>query len=77
MVDELFVAAQVDRVGVFGADDEAEPIDPEVLAGAQIGDDQLGIRGADDVGWRGCGHRHDRRPERGLACHATTDHGGV
>ena len=73
VVDELFVAAEVDRFVVFGTDDEAESIDPEVLAGAEVGDDQFGVRRANDVGRSGRGHRHDRTPRHRLSCGAA-DH---
>jgi hypothetical protein len=36
VMNELFVPAEIDRVIVFGADDEPDPVDPEMLARAQV-----------------------------------------
>ena len=68
VVNELFVTAEVHRFVVFGTDDEAQSIDPEMLAGGEVRDDQLGVRRANNVGGSRCGHRHDRTPQGGLAC---------
>ncbi len=76
VVGELLVTAEVDGVGVLGTDDEAEAIDPEVLAGAEIGDDQFCVRRTNDVGGRRSGHRHDRRSRRRLASHGNIMEGG-
>jgi hypothetical protein len=53
MVDGLFVATQVDGVGILGRHDEAEHVDPEPARLGKVGDDQLDVRRADDVGRRG------------------------
>jgi hypothetical protein len=63
VVDELVVAAQVQRMVRGGADHEAEQVHPEPPRFAKVGDDKLGVRGPDDVGRRG--KLHDHAPNRG------------
>jgi hypothetical protein len=67
VVDELVVPAQVQRAWPFGADHEAEQVHPEPPGFVQIGDDELGVGGPDDV--RGCfvflRPSHGHAPNRG------------
>ncbi len=63
VVDELVVAAQVQRIAGVGADHEAEQVYPEPPRLGQVGDDELGVGGADDIG-RGR-QLHGQAPNRG------------
>ena len=63
VVDELVIAAQVQRMVRGGADHEAEQVHPESPRFAKVGDDKLGVGGPDDVGRRG--KLHDHAPNRG------------
>ena len=63
VVDELVVPAQVQGgIGVSG-DDEAEQVHVEPPRLGQVGDDELGVGGADDV--RGNWQLHGQAPNRG------------
>jgi hypothetical protein len=62
VVDELVVPAQVQRGVRLGADHEAEQVHVEPPRLGQVGDDELGVGGADDVRGR-LGHGH--APNRG------------
>ena len=50
VVDELLEGAQVDRVLVLGGDREAEHVDVERARRGQVGDHQVQVGAADDVG---------------------------
>ena len=63
VVDELVVPTQVQRVLGLGADHESEQLHPEPAGRVQVGDDQLGVGGPDDVGGRR--KLHDHAPNRG------------
>jgi hypothetical protein len=63
VVDELVVPAQVQRITGVRADHEAEQVHPEPPRFGQVGDDELGVGGADDVRW---GRQlHGQAPNRG------------
>jgi hypothetical protein len=62
VVDELVVPAQVQRIAGVRADREAEQVHVEPPRFGQVGDDELGVGGPDDIG-RGQGHGH--APNRG------------
>jgi hypothetical protein len=49
VVRELVISAQVERVGVGAAYHEAEQVHPEPFGLAQVGHDELGVGGPDDV----------------------------
>jgi hypothetical protein len=62
VMGELVEAAQVEHAGVGAGDHEAEQVDPEPAGSVEIGDDELGVGGAHDVGgYQG----HDHAPNRG------------
>ena len=63
VVDELVVPAQVQRGIRLGADREAEQVHVEPPGLGQVGDDELGVGGADDV--RGFWQLHGQAPNRG------------
>jgi len=63
VVDELVVPAQVQRGVRLGADREAEQVHVEPPGLGQVGDDELGVGGADDV--RGHRQLHGQAPNRG------------
>jgi hypothetical protein len=68
VVDELVVPAQVQRIAGVRADHEAEQVDPEPARFGQVGDDELGVGRADDIGrGRQClrGRGHGQAPNRG------------
>ena len=68
VMGQLVVAAQVQRAGAGLGDHEAEHVHPEPAGPGQVGDHELGVDAADDVGRRGraCGHGHDPSvPNRG------------
>ncbi len=50
VVQVLLEGPQVERVGLLGGDDEPEHVDVEPPGGGEVGHDQLGVAGADDVG---------------------------
>ncbi len=62
VVDELVVPAQVQRGVRLGADREAQQVHVEPPGLGQVGDDELGVGGADDI--RGP-QRHGHAPNRG------------
>ena len=63
VVGQFVGAAQVQRLGVLVLDVEAEHVDPEPAGRAEVGDGELGVGGADDVGCRGV---HEAAPKRGV-----------
>jgi hypothetical protein len=63
VVDELVVPAQVQRGAGVQGDHEAEQVNPEPPRFGQVGDDELGVSGADDIG-RGR-QLHGHAPNRG------------
>ena len=65
VVGELVVPAQVEQAGIVAGDHEAEHVHPEPPRPVQVGHDELGVGGPDDVGR----HRlaHDHAPNRGTA----------
>ncbi len=63
VMDELVVAAQVQRILRGGGNHEAEQVHPESPGRLKVGDDKLGVGGPDDVGRRG--KLHDHAPNRG------------
>ena len=67
VVDELVVPAQVQRAWPFGADHEAEQVHPEPPGFVQIGDDELGVGGPDDIrgGFVFLRPSHGHAPNRG------------
>jgi hypothetical protein len=63
VVDEFVVPAQVQHTGGVAGDREAEQVHVEPPGFGQVGDDELGVGGPDDVGrLAGC---HDHAPNRG------------
>jgi hypothetical protein len=50
VMDELLVPAQVQRVGLLVLDVESDEVDPPCAGSRQVGDDQVDIGGAHDVG---------------------------
>ncbi len=50
VMGELVVAAQVERIRLGPGDREAEQVNPEPAGPGQVGDDQFGVGGPDDVG---------------------------
>ena len=62
VVRELVVAAQVERVAGVQGDHEAEQVHVERAGPGQVGDDELGVGGADDIGRR---RAHGWAPNRG------------
>jgi hypothetical protein len=63
VMDELVVPAQVQRVAGVRADHEAEHVHPEPPRFGEVGDDELGVGGADDV--RRGRQFHGHAPNRG------------
>ncbi len=63
VMGQLVIAAQVQHSFIGLGDDEPEQLHPEPAGPGQVGDDQLGVRGADDVwGRRRRGTAHDHEP---------------
>jgi hypothetical protein len=60
VVGQLVVAAQVEGADLGTGDHEAEQVDPEPARPLQVGDDQFGVGGPDDVG-----RHHGQAPKRG------------
>src|ERR1700722_17209771 len=73
VVGELVVPAQVQRVRGVAADHEAEQVHPEPPGFVQVGDDELGVGGPDDIGRsRGFSRpSHGQAPNRGTCVSAS------
>ena len=79
VVHELLVPTEVQDAGLLGGDVEADEVDPEGPGPAEVGDDEVDVRGAHDVRSRCPHHAHvpslgpsvstlrDRSPARVLA----------
>lgn len=77
MVHELLVSPQIQGTWLLGAQDEPEPVDPEMAAGGEIGDDQLGVRAANDVGRGADVARCLRTDHRGQRIDSVDVHGST